>query len=201
MKKSIFKIIERIEKQEIEIAHYLENPDLKPSIPRVKFWNVPKNTARLLNFFVLSTNAKIILELGCSVGYSALWMSMAAEYTGGHIYTTEKYDPKIKLAKENIKDAGVESIITLIEGDIHDTLKNWNKGQIDMVFLDADKKSYLDYYESVIPFMKTNGILIADNVSNMADTMIPFLERTKTDNRVVNQILDIDNGLSIIYKK
>lgn len=165
------------------------------------FSSVPRSTGKLLEFFVLAFNAKNILELGCSVGYSALWMAKALEQTGGHIYTIEADPLKIELAKQNFKDARVEEYVTLIEEDIFEVLKNWKHGQIDFVFLDSGKNDYQQQYELLVPLLKNGGIILADNITSHSGALAPFVEFVQKDSRVSALKLETDNGLLLISKK
>jgi len=166
----------------------------------IGLWSVPPSTGNFLRLLVLATRAKTILELGCSAGYSTLWMSLAARETGGHIYTTEILEKKIALARSHFQKACVTDIITLIEGDLEDTLTNWDTDRIDFVFMDADKRRYATYYEMVLPLMNSGGMLIADNAIGHSQLMESFLKAVASDERVVSHLMDYDNGLMMVYK-
>lgn len=175
----------------------------------VCLWSVPRTTGELLQFMVGLTKAKTILELGCSAGYSTLFLAKAARENKGHVYTTEIFEEKIKLARKNFKESGLEKDITLIEGDILQVLREWKK-PLDFVFMDADKHNYSKYFDLLVPMLKRGGLIIADNanitITNSGEgikhpAMCHFLGRIKHDKRVASYVLDFDNGLAIIYKK
>jgi len=114
---------------------------------------MPRSTAELLSFLVVSSKAKNILELGTSIGYSAIWMAEASKKVSGHVYTIEKSTDRTKLARVNFKDSGLRNI-TLLEGEILDYLSGWKRGELDLVLIDAMKKEYLEYYKLVLPLLK-----------------------------------------------
>ena len=108
-----------------------------------------------------------ILEIGTAVGFSAIFMSrFIAE--GGHITTIENYQPRIDRAKENIKLAGAEKKITLLEGDANEILPTLSD-QYDLVFMDAAKGQYGSFFQKVVPLLAPEGILLCDNVLQDGD--------------------------------
>src|SRR5262245_25038890 len=80
---------------------------LLPEDESIGAWQIPPTTAQLLRFLVLSKNAKTILELGTSIGYSTMWLALGVKETGGHVYGTEIFEPKAVLAENHLKEAGV----------------------------------------------------------------------------------------------
>ena len=103
-----------------------------------------------------------VLEVGTAVGFSAIYMSKYLP-KGGHITTIEKWEPRIQKAKENFERAKVTDCITLLEGDAADRLKELEE-PFDFIFMDAAKGQYIHFLPDVIRLLKTDGILISDNV-------------------------------------
>ncbi|MGN0396230.1 MAG: O-methyltransferase [Coprococcus sp.] len=110
-----------------------------------------------------------ILEIGTAVGFSAIFMSRFL-VDGGHITTIENYEPRIKEAKRNIKRAGAEEFITLIEGDAHDVLPKLTE-TYDMIFMDAAKGQYGSFFTEAIKHLDKDGILLCDNVLQDGDVL------------------------------
>ena len=162
---------------------------------------VPRTTAKLLRFLVLATNAKNVLELGSSVGYSTIWFASALKEFKGHIYTTEISEDRAKLAKLNFQDAGLEDTITLFEEDSVKVLSDWKYGELDIIFIDAMKRDYLKYYVLALPLLKKGSLIIADDVNKLKEKMKDFLEYVKKDKSVHSTILDIDDGIMLVHKK
>ena len=103
-----------------------------------------------------------VLEVGTAVGFSAIYMSKYLP-KGGQITTIEKWEPRIQKAKENFERAKVTDCITLLEGDAADRLKELEE-PFDFIFMDAAKGQYIHFLPDVIRLLKTDGILISDNV-------------------------------------
>ena len=106
--------------------------------------NVPLEDARLLRILTETIGAKRVVEIGTSNGYSGIWFCLALRKTGGHLITHEFDKHRASLARKNFQRAGVEGLITLVEGDAHETVKRLNE-PIDILFIDADKPGYSDY--------------------------------------------------------
>lgn len=160
------------------------------------YLNVPLYDGRFLRIIAEIMNAKNVVEIGTSTGYSTIWLGLALKSTGGKL-TTYEIDPgRAAIARENFKRAEMDDIITLIEGDAHEEVKNF-KGPIDILFLDADKDGYLDYLKKLLPQVRKGGLIIGDNVTpGMADPA--FMDAINLDPALETVIRD---GVSFTLKK
>ena len=165
------------------------------------FGSVPRSTGQFLHMLILATKAKQVLELGCSLGYSTIWMALAVKENSGHIYSTEIDTQRAYLAKEHFSKTKMNDAITLYEKDIFEVLTKWNHGEIDFIFIDAKKEDYMRYYELVLPMLKKGGLIVADDVGKFREQVKSFLEKVNKDSDVVSQFLDLDDGLMLIFKK
>jgi predicted O-methyltransferase YrrM len=130
---------------------------------RLRNLAVPAEDARLLRVLTESINAKHVVELGTANGYSGIWFALALQATGGKLTTFEIDPQRAKQARENFKRAGVDRLITLIEGDAHEEVTKL-RGPIDLVFIDADKDGYLDYLNKLLPLVRPGGLVVAHNM-------------------------------------
>jgi len=110
--------------------------------------NVSGEDGRLLRLLAEATDAKHVVEIGTSNGYSGIWFCLALRTTGGSLTTYEIDAGRAALARENFRRAGVEQLVTLVEGDAHEEVTRL-QGPIDVLFLDADKSGYIDYLEKL----------------------------------------------------
>lgn len=149
----------------------------------------------------LDLQAKRIVELGTSTGYSGGWFALALKQTGGRLITLEIDEGRHNAALSNFKSMHVADVI---DARLCNALEELDKisGPIDIVFIDAWKPDYLKYYELVIDKVRPGGVILAHNVKNNARAMSPFLEKIKTDSRVRTEFLEESlQGLSISWKK
>jgi len=127
------------------------------------YLNVTTREGRVLRQLTEAMGAKRVVEIGTSSGYSTIWLALAVRSTGGKVYTHE-IDPKmIRIAAANFKKAGVDDLISIIEGDAHETVKQ-HKEPIDLVFLDADKKGYVDYLQKLLPLVRPGGLILGHDM-------------------------------------
>ena len=143
--------------------------------------NVLPEDGRLMRMLTESLEAKHVVELGTANGYSAMWFCLALRETGGKLVTHEIDPKRIAIAKENFQRAGVEDLITLIEGNAHETIKKL-KGPIDIVLLDAEKDGFSDYLEKLLPLVRKGGLIIAHDSSGEAHMMDGYFKAI-TENR------------------
>jgi caffeoyl-CoA O-methyltransferase len=162
--------------------------------------NVDPRHGRLLRILAESTNAKNVVEIGTSNGYSALWLCLGLKTTGGKLLTHEIDHDKVALARANFKRAGVENIVTVVEGDAHETVARL-KEPIDILFLDADKEGYLDYLNQLLPLVRPGGLILADNMSKPAPDP-RFIKAITTNPNLETIFLNMQStGISLTAKK
>lgn len=128
-----------------------------------RYANVSSADGRLLRQLTEALDAKRVVEFGTSTGESGIWFAMALRKTGGHLYTHDIDPGRIAVARTNFKRAGLDDLITIIEGDGHATIKQ-HKDPVDVVFIDADKEGYADYLEKILPIVRPGGLILAHNM-------------------------------------
>lgn len=161
-----------------------------------RFRNVPQHDGRLLRIMAQSIGAKHAVELGTSTGISGIWLGLALKETGGKLTTYEIDAERAAQARQNFDRAGLSEVITIVEGDAHEKIKDLS-GAVDLVFLDADKEGYIDYLEKLMPMLRPGGLILAHNINpRMAHP--PFMEAITTD---PNLETVVRGGMSISLKK
>lgn len=165
-------------------------------LARQRYRNVPPNDGRLLRLLAESMNAKTVVEIGTSTGYSGIWFGLALQKTGGKLTTFEIDAQRAATARANFKRAGMAEIVTLVEGDAHENVTRL-KEPIDILFLDADKEGYIDYLNMLLPLIRPGGLIVAHNITpGMAD--LRYMEAI-TANPDLDTI--VRSGVSITLKK
>ena len=164
---------------------------------------------RFLKMMVQVTGAKRILEVGMFTGYSALSMAEGLP-DDGELLTCELDPEVIEIAKRYFARSPHGQKIKVLEGAGLDSIAKL-KGPFDLAFIDADKPNYLNYYEAILPLLKTNGVLLVDNVLwsgkvlNPKDesdhAIVKLNERVSSDDRVNKVLLPVRDGIFFIRKK
>jgi caffeoyl-CoA O-methyltransferase len=166
---------------------------------------------RFLEALVWTARPQLVLELGTYSGYSALAMA-AALPPGGRIVTCELSDEHADFAQRHIDASPYAERIELRHGPALDTVAGLD-GPFDLVFIDADKPNYVNYYEAVLPKLAERGLIVADNTlwsgnvageedqSDAAVALRAFNDRVRDDDRVVCVMLSVRDGVTLIHRR
>lgn len=175
---------------------------------------------QLMKMLVRMTGASRILELGTFTGYSAICLASGMK-EGGCLDTLELNDELEDLILEGFEKAGLEQVIHLHIGDCKETLRKMKSDfgddasrLYDLVYIDANKREYCDYYDLVFDMVKPGGYILADNVlwdGKVCQEPLPqdkqtvgidsFNKKVASDCRVENVIIPLRDGLNLIRKK
>jgi caffeoyl-CoA O-methyltransferase len=167
---------------------------------------------RLLEFLVFLAQPRLILEIGTYSGYSALSMARALP-EGGRIVSCELDPERVAFASRHIADAGFGDVIEIRQGPALATVQGLD-GPFDLVFIDADKEGYLDYYEAVLPKLSERGLIAIDNVlwsgrvaapesdddSDATRALRVFNDHVAADARVVSVMLSVRDGVTLVRR-
>ena len=172
---------------------------------------VEPETGRFLAFLIKMTGARKVLELGCGVANSAIWMAQTLKEQGGVLYTVDNHPRTWKEAVENVEKSGLEEYVTMIHSDADEAVRKLREQglEFDIVFQDCAKYIYTVIYEDVAALVKKGGIIVAD------DTMFPVCENVRpnlgrhmdrynmqifADKRFFSTMLPVGHGLTLSYK-
>ena len=197
-------VLSRLEKDiDYENSHRNE-------IPGEKRLNcISKNIGTFYNILLKSINAKKILEIGMSVGYSGLWFADAimSNTQDGQIITIDREKFKIDSATRNFEEAGVSSLIKIREGEarkiLHEIKEEFGENYFDFIFIDADKESYIEYFDLCLSLVRKGGIIAADNIlfpERFNEMMADYLSHVRSNPNVQSVTVPIDNGEEVTIK-
>jgi predicted O-methyltransferase YrrM len=153
--------------------------------------------------------AKRILELGTFTGYSSISMASALP-AGGRIITCDVDPDATAIARRYMDESGYGDRIEIRLGAALETIETL-ESPFDLVFIDADKPSYIAYYEAVLPLLSEDGLIVADNVlwsgrvieedgDDSTRAIKEFNEHVRSDSRVVSVMLTVRDGMTLIQK-
>lgn len=170
---------------------------------------------QIMRMLAQTSGAKDILELGTFTGYSAICLASALP-EDGHLDTLEINDELEDLILEGFDKAGLSEKIDLHIGDCKETLRRFREEgrEYDLVYIDANKREYCEYYELIFDMVRPGGLILADNViwdGKVCQDPLPqdkqtlgiasFNDMVSKDRRVESVILPIRDGLNMIRKK
>lgn len=171
-----------------------------------------RSVGALLRHIALMLEPKRVLELGVFTGYSSICIASALE-EGSVLDSVEINDELEDLIREGYRRAGVSGKINLMFGDAKEILDTLS-GPYDLIYIDANKREYIAYYQSALELLRPGGYIVADNVlwdGKVYDENPPrdaqtrgimaFNDLVANDPRVENFILPLRDGLNIIRKR
>ena len=165
------------------------------------FWNIPRKTGVLLNTFIKMMNVQNALEIGTSNGYSGLWLLKALKTTGGKLTTIEYYEKRQSIAIENFTKCGVVDIVRPIQGSACEILSNLDKDEkFDFVFIDANKREYVEYFKLIKPHLTSKALIVADNIISHAEKVQTFIDAIDADKDFQYEIVELPGGILVAYK-
>jgi predicted O-methyltransferase YrrM len=211
----IIKVLTELEKQSV-----LERSGLAEVSHEDSMLAITSDTGKFFSILLSAMNAKKILEVGTSVGYSTLWFAYSfCQNKENHsmsrvnITTIDNNPLKIKKATANFKNAGVSGLIEIIEGNALEVLNqlsnhaNENLDEqsqyYDFIFLDADKENLPEYFDLAISMVKKGGVIVTDNVLYPEDyrpNMSKYIEHIRKKDFVQSVTVPIGHGEEVSMK-
>ena len=208
-----------------EIENYINNHSLELStfqkeiisynnnLGDIKRMQISISQCHFLHLIVKISNIKKILEIGTFTGLSALTMSLSLP-SDGELITLDKNAERNKIAFNFFKKAKQENKIKTVIGPALESINNLRKRgkKFDLVFIDADKENYKNYYNQSLDLIEKNGLIIVDNVlwygevvdskkqDRLTTTIREFNSYINKDKRTENLIIPIGDGLSVCRK-
>ena len=201
---------ERYTQKEDEILYQLHRETYQKILrPRMLSGHLQ---GQILTFFSKMIQPNNILEIGTYTGYSAICLARGLK-TGGKLHTIDINEELEDFSNSYFKKAGLQNDIVMHIGNAIDIVPKLDL-KWDLVFIDADKENYVNYYKMVLPLVKKGGFIIADNVlwsgkvtkpvdlkDKETKVLIELAELIESDDRVENVLMPIRDGLLVARKK
>jgi predicted O-methyltransferase YrrM len=176
----------------LEARDEADRDDGTPQFKRLR--QIRPEVGQFLLTLVISIDARSIVEIGTSAGYSSLWLATAAAQTGGRVTTFEVDPDKVALARQSFTDAGVGDRVELRHEDGVAGLASLSDGSADLVFLDAEKDLYERMLDDAVRVLRPRGLLVADNLISHEAALAGFRDKALADPRLVGLVVPIGRG-------
>ncbi|SHJ04211.1 O-methyltransferase [Propionispora hippei] len=167
---------------------------------QAKMLNITEDTGRFLAILVQSTQAKAILEIGTSNGYSTIWLAGAAQATGGHVTTVELLTAKAEMARNNIAQAGMAAYVTIHTIDAAACLAAMDSAVSQFIFLDAKRSEYCFLWEDISRILKPGGLLVVDNAVSHRQELSAFQAMIEADPQYQTVLVPVGKGELVVFK-
>ena len=177
-----------------ELEQFGESNDRSITDRPRRMLNITRDTGEFLAVMVRAMNARRVLEIGTSNGYSTLWLADAAQAIGGMVSTVEKSEFKISLAAKNFARSGLGSFIHQIHDDAGRVLANASEASYDLIFLDSERPEYPGWWPQVKRALRPGGLLVVDNAISHKEQMAPFVALVKADPEFITSLVPVGNG-------
>jgi predicted O-methyltransferase YrrM len=151
-------------------------PAIEGALPYLKDAYIPvdPDQGKFLYVTARAMNAKTIVEFGTSFGISTIYLAAAARANSGRVVGTELEPRKVKVARENVAQAGLAQFVDIREGDAMKTLASFDQ-TIDLLLLDGWKDIYLPMIKMLAPKMRAGSVVIADNIFTFKTALRPYV--------------------------
>ena len=173
---------------------------------------VEPEIGRFLAFLVKMIGASKVLELGCGVANSTIWLAQALKEQGGVLYTVDNHPRTWKEAVDNVEKSGLGECVTMIHSDAYEAVRRLRvQGlEFDIVFQDCGKYTYTVIYEDVAALVRKGGIIVADDTmfsvcqnvrENLGRHMDRYNRQMFADQRFFSTMLPVGHGMTLSWKK
>ena len=149
---------------------------------------------KFLHLLTRIAGARRILEIGTSNGYSTLWLAEAARALGGRVTTVEWAAGRWGMAGEHFARAGLAHVIESLHAEAGRVLDREAPASRDLVFLDADRARYVDWWPVVRETLAPGGLLVVDNATSHADELAPFIDLVEADDDFTTSLVPVGKG-------
>ena len=183
-----------------ELEQFGRNNDAATTDRPRRMLNITRDTGEFLAILVKATDARRILEIGTSNGYSTLWLASAARATGGSVTTVEWSDLKLGMASANFARSGLAACISLVHDDAGQVLKRSPDAAFDLIFLDSERPEYPGWWPELKRVLRYGGLLVVDNATSHAEQMAPFIALVEADPQFTTSLVPVGNGEFLAVK-
>ena len=164
-----------------------------------QYTNIAPENGQFLSILIQSIQARNVLEVGTSNGYSTIYLAAALKKTGGRLITLE-FDPtRAAEAEAHLQEVGLDSIVEIRVGNALDEIPKCD-ATFDLVFLDAEKDEYRRYLELALPNIRPGGLIVADDTVTMRDEMPDYVEFVFNTPTLHSVDIPLDDGVILSYK-
>ena len=156
--------------------------------------NITRDTGEFLDVLVRATQARRVLEIGTSNGYSTLWLAHAARAIGGKVTTVDLSRFKFDMAAGNFARGGLADFIVQVQDDAGRLLARQEDGTFDLIFLDSERPEYPGWWPEIRRVLRPGGLLVVDNATSHVAEMAPFVALVNADPEFTTCLVPIGNG-------
>ena len=187
-------MVPSLEALKAELERFGRANDERHAERALRMLNITRDTGEFLAVLVRALQARRILEIGTSNGYSTLWLAEAARVIAGHVTTVEASEFKSELASRNFARSGLTQLITQMQGNASPMLLQTPDDCFDFIFLDAERSEYPALWPELRRVVRPGRLLVVDNALSHASEMAPLLELIQADPTFTTSLVPVGKG-------
>jgi predicted O-methyltransferase YrrM len=169
---------------------------------RLDRWRVLEPDAgRLVWFLAQALRARSIVEIGTSRGVSTLWLADAARTTGGHVLSLDLDEAAQDDARRSVAGAGLADRVTFRVQDGGAALAGMDDGDVDLLFLDAERTEYPSWWPHPVRVLRPGGVLVADNALSHPEEVAPLRDLLEQDPSVTTETIAVGKGELVALRR
>ncbi|GAB6429536.1 class I SAM-dependent methyltransferase [Bacillus luti] len=184
----------------LQLEQYGEEHDRNKRIREEKLRNVSREMGQFLSILVKGSNAKNVLEIGTSNGYSTLWIASAVEETNGNVTTVELSSERVGEALVNFEKANLLQRIDVHNQEAGAFLDAQLDHSFDFIFLDSERTQYMWWLEHIKRMLQPKGLLVVDNATSHASELAEFIKMIEEDDTFETVLLAFQKGAFVARK-
>lgn len=184
----------------LQLEQYGEEHDRNKRIREEKLRNVSREMGQFLSILVKGSNAKNVLEIGTSNGYSTLWIASAVEETDGNVTTVELSSERVGEALVNFEKANLLQRIDVHNQEAGAFLDAQLDHSFDFIFLDSERTQYMWWLEHIKRMLQPKGLLVVDNATSHASELAEFIKMIEEDDTFETVLLAFQKGAFVARK-
>jgi predicted O-methyltransferase YrrM len=161
-----------------------------------KFLNLEPDTALIVSMLARGSNAKRVLEIGTSNGYSTIWLADAVSAARGSVISIDRNSEKQKMARENLRRAGLLGSVELLCGNAAEVVVSLS-GPFDFVLFDADRIDAHKQLALLLPKLAPTAFLVADNALSHPGEIVGYLNMIQGLTNFQHVLMPVGKGLSV----
>ncbi|MFE6138650.1 O-methyltransferase [Bacillus sp. NPDC057893] len=184
----------------LQLEQYGEEHDRYKEKREEKLRNISREMGQFLSLLVKGCNAKNLLEIGTSNGYSTLWLASAAEETNGNVTTVELSSERVGEALENFGKVNLTQRIDIHNQEAGAFLDSQVDRSFDFIFLDSERSQYMWWWEHIKRILEPKGFLVIDNATSHAEELAEFIKMIEEDATFETVLLAFQKGAFVARK-
>jgi predicted O-methyltransferase YrrM len=163
--------------------------------------NITHDTGEFLLLIARAIEARRILEIGTSNGYSTLWLAYAVQQLSGPVTTVEQSQFKADMARANFERVSMTPWIQQHFGDATDLLKQQADNSFGLIFLDSDRQEYISWWNDLQRILTLGGLMIVDNAVSHASELKSFIDLVQLTPGYLTSLVPVGNGEFLVLKQ